>query len=61
VFEKGKLLDDKGNVHFGFRYDERDSVVSWTNKFNATLEQDELYCDFKTENPEGNVFEVYRE
>ncbi|MFT5209651.1 MAG: catechol-2,3-dioxygenase [Flavobacterium sp.] len=61
VFEKGEPLDYKGNVHFGFRCGERDSVVSWADKFSASLEQDDVYCAFKTKDPEGNVFEVYWE
>lgn len=53
VFDKSEALDSKNNVHFGFRCGERDPVVSWVNKINASLEQ--------SEDPEGNLFEVYRE
>jgi hypothetical protein len=61
VFEKDEPLNYNRNVHFGFRCGERDSVVSWAKKSNASLEQDEVHYAFKSGDPEGNVFEVYKE
>jgi len=62
VFEEGKPLDYRGNVHFGFRCASRDQVEAWAARFGAQLESEEdHYCGFKTSDPEGNLFEVYWE
>ncbi|HKI74251.1 MAG TPA: hypothetical protein VJ998_06400 [Pseudomonadales bacterium] len=61
VFEKGQPLDYRGNIHFGFRCGSRERVTAWAQQFNADLEEQANYCGFKTQDPEGNIFEVYWE
>lgn len=61
VFEQGEPLDYRGNSHFGFRCASRDQVAAWAQKLESELEEDEAYCGFKTNDPEGNIFEVYWE
>ena len=61
VFKKGKPLDYKGNSHFGFRCVNKESVIDLAEKFDVKTEGDNNYCAFTTEDPEGNVFEVYWE
>ena len=61
VFEKGKPLDYKGNVHFGFRCASRQQVLEWATRFDEVLDEEETYSGFKTKDPEGNVFEIYWE
>jgi len=61
VFEKGEPLDYKGKSHFGFRCTNKESVINLAEKFEIELKDDENYCAFKTQDPEGNFFEVYWE
>ena len=61
VFETGEPLENRGNAHFGFRCQSCHQVVDWATCFRANLEQDSTYYGFKTEDQEGNVFEVYWE
>ena len=61
VFEQGEPADYRGNTHFGFRCESAEQVRHWAAKLSATIDQEDVYCGFKTKDPEGNVFEVYWE
>ena len=62
VFEAGKPLDYRGQVHFGFRCSSRAQVEEWAERFSAELVAEaDRYCGFRTSDPEGNTFEVYWE
>jgi len=61
VFEKGKPLDYRGNSHFGFRCATKEMVLNLAFKLEAKLKEESHYCAFQSQDPEGNVFEVYWE
>jgi hypothetical protein len=61
VFEDGSPVDYRGKVHFGFRCSSREKVQVWAEEFEASLVENENYSGFQTNDPEGNLFEVYWE
>jgi hypothetical protein len=61
VFEAGKPADYGVNTHFGFRCSSRERVVAYAEKFEVALDDQENFCGFQAQDPEGNVFEVYWE
>ena len=54
-------LADQYAENFGFRCASRSLVKEWAVRLEASLMEEESYCGFKTEDPKGNMFEVFWE